>query len=152
MRLLFAAVIGAAVAAAVATIAFAGGGPPPADERAAPAVRTVVGHGIARLHVAAPKHRSNESIGKAVVAARKAAYVHAVKAARADAKALARAAGLTLSGALGAERDTAPPGYWDADTGTFGTGRWCGRTGRHRHGCPIPRQLAARVTVTFAVR
>jgi hypothetical protein len=149
MRLL-AAAVSASFLTAVA-LAFAGGGPPP-PQQADPAVRTVVGHGSARLHVATPAKRTNSTINRAVNAARAAAYGGAVTAARRDAGALAKAAGLTLSGPIGAGRDTAPPGYWDSDSGTFGPGRWCGRISRHRHGCPIPRQLQIRVSVTFAGR
>jgi hypothetical protein len=161
MRPLIAAALGAVVSAAtlVAAGALAGGGSPPTDAAASPAVRTVVTHGTARLHVATPAHRSDKTIERAVRAARRAAFPQAVKSARRDASALAAAAGLRLAGPLGAARDASPYGYWDPDSGRFGPGRWCGRIVTRRHGerrshraCPIPRDLQVRITMTFGVR
>lgn len=168
MRLLTAVLIGAAASAVVAAIAFAGGGPPPSGDPAAPEVRTVVTHGSAALKVVMPAHRSNRTIELAVRVARRGAFPRAVKSARREAGALAAAAGLPLAGPLGAARDASPAGYYDQDGGTFGPGRWCGpiftsrtvvgsdgvrRRVRHsHHGCPTPRGLVVRVTVTFAAR
>jgi hypothetical protein len=91
-----------------------------------------------------------------------------VKSARREAGAVAAAAGLALAGPLGAARDASPAGYYDPDSGRFGPGRWCGpiftsrtvvgsdgvrrRVRRSHHGCPTPRGLFVRVTVTFAAR
>jgi hypothetical protein len=168
MRLLIAAFIGAAASAAVATIAFAGGGPPPGGDPAAPEVRTVVTHGNTALKIVMPRHRSDRTIERAVRTARREAFPRAVKAARREAGALAAATGLTLAGPLGAARDATPVGYYDTDSGSFGPGRWCGpiytsrtvvgsdgirrRVRRSHHGCPMPRGLFVRVTVTFAAR
>ena len=168
MRLLIAAVIGAAVAAVVAGFAFAGGGPPPQAEDAAPGVRTVVTHGTATLKVVMPARRSDRTIERAVRTARREAMPRAVKDARRDADALAAAAGLKLAGPVGASRDSSPYGYYDPDDGRYGTGRWCGpvftsrtvvgsdgvrrRVRRSHHGCPTPRGLTVRVTVTFGTR
>jgi hypothetical protein len=169
MRPLAAALFGAVATAATlaAAGAFAGGGPPPGDTYD-PELRTVVTHGAARLKVVVPAHRSNKTIERAVRAARRAAYPKAVKSARREAGALATAAGLRLEGPLGAARDVSPYGYYDPDAGSFGPGRWCGRivtsrlvTGsdgvrrrvrRSHQACPVPRDLVARITVTFAVR
>jgi hypothetical protein len=161
MRLLTATALGALVTAAALTAsgALAGGGPPPADPQTA-ALRTVVAHGTAPLKVAVPAHRSNKTIERAVLAARGAAYPKAVKGARRDASALAAAAGLRLTGPLGAARDVSPYGYWDSDSGRFGLGKWCGRivtrthdgTRRSHIACPVPRDLQVRITVTFGVR
>jgi hypothetical protein len=146
-------------AGALAAIALAGGGPPPAPD-AAPGVDTVVAHGGARLKVRAPAKRSDATIERAMRRARVAAFPHAVAAARAEALGMARAAGLRLAGPLGVSRDASPYGYWDADSGRFGPGRWCGRIVTRTHdghrrshrACPIPRGQSVRLTVTFAVR
>ena len=167
MRLLTAVVAGAVTAALATAMALAGGGSPPTDS-SAPDVRTVVTRGTARLKIVTPQQRSDRTIEHSVRAARRDAYPRAVKAARRDAAALAAAAGLTLAGPLGAARDTSPYGYWDADSGRFGPGRWCGRivtsrlvTGsdgirrrvhRSHRACPIPRDMQVRITVTFAAR
>ena len=151
----------AAVAAAFVTavaLAFASGGPPP-TEAPSPEVRTIVTHGTARLHVATPARRSNATIERAVRRARAAAFPTAVAAARREATALAAAARLRLAGPLGAARDASPYGFWDPDTGRFGPGKWCGRiftrrdgVRRSHRGCPVPRDLTVRITVTFGVR
>jgi hypothetical protein len=146
-------------AGALAAIALAGGGPPPAPD-AAPGVDTVVAHGTARLKVHAPAKRTDATIERAMREARHAAFPGAVRVARGDAAAMARAAGLRLAGPLGVSRDASPVGFWDADSGRFGPGRWCGRIvtrtrggGRRSHrACPIPRGQTVRLTVTFAVR
>ena len=167
MRLVLAGVVGAVVAGVVAAVAFAGGGPPPQAD-SAPGVETVVTHGTAALRVVMPAKRTNATIERAVRAARRDALPRAVKGARRDAEALAAAAGLRLAGPLGASRDTSPYGYYDPDSGRYGTGRWCGpiftsrtvigsdgvrrRVRRSHHGCPTPRGLTVRVTVTFATR
>ena len=160
MRLLPAfLVIALLTAGALAAIALAGGGPPPAPD-AAPGVDTVVARGTARLEVHAPAKRSDGTIERAMREARRAAFPRAVRAAREDAAAMARAAGLRLAGPLGVSRDTSPVGFWDADSGRFGPGRWCGRIvtrtrdggRRSHHACPIPRGQTVRLTVTFAVR
>jgi hypothetical protein len=120
------------------------------------------------LKVVMPRHRSDRTIERAVRTAQREAFPRAVKSARREAGALAAAVGLTLAGPLGAARDASPAGYYDTDSGTFGPGRWCGRiwtsktvTGsdgvrrrvrRSHHGCPTPRELTVRVTVTFAAR
>jgi hypothetical protein len=169
MRPLPAALFGAVATAATlaAAGALAGGGPPP-GESYSPELRTIVAPGAARLKVVVPKHRSNKTIERAIRAARSAAFPKAVKTARREASALATAAGLRLAGPLGAARDSSPYGYYDPDSGRFGPGRWCGRivtsrlvTGsdgvrrrvrRSHQACPVPRDLVARITVTFAVR
>jgi hypothetical protein len=164
MRPLAAAALGAAVSAAtlVAAGALAGGGPPPTDPPA-PDVRTVVTHGTAAVEVIAPAHRSNRTIERAVRRARSAAMPRALTAARAEARSIAAPAGMRLAGPIGVSRDASPFGYYDEDSGRFGPGRWCGRivTSHYRdgrritrshHGCPIPRYMTVRLTVTFAAR
>jgi hypothetical protein len=159
MRLLPAFLLIALLTAGVlAAIAIAGGGPPP-DPDSAPGVETVVSRGTARLKVHTPATRTDATIERAMRRARRAAFPRAVSAARADAVAMARAAGLRLAGPLGVSRDTSPYGFWDADSGRFGPGRWCGRIvvrsrgGRRSHrACPIPRGQTVRLTVTYAVR
>jgi hypothetical protein len=119
-----------------------------------------VTHGSATLHIETPARRSDKTIERAVRAARRAAFPEAVATARAEAEAMARAAGLRLAKPIGVSRDASPIGYWDPDAGRFGTGRWCGPVthrrddGRRvtRRECPIPRGQTVRLTVTFATR
>ncbi len=169
MRLLSAALLGAlAAAGAFAVFAPASGGPPPTPDPAAPQLETVVARGLGLARVVKPAHRSDRTIERAVAAARRAAFPKAVRKARTEAVALAEAAGLKVGGPIGVARDVAPPGWWDDTTGRFGPGRWCGRivttrrvrgsdgelhrATRSHHGCPVPREQAVRVTVTFAAR
>ena len=168
MRPLLAALVGAlAAAGAFAVFAPASGGPPP-TEPPAPELNTVVAHGTVPVRVQMPARRSDRTIERAVLQARRAAMPSALAKALAEATALAGAAGLRLGGPIGIARDIGPPGYWDESTGQFGPGRWCGqiwttrrvrgsdgelhRVRRSHHGCPVPRSQYVRLTVTFAVR
>jgi hypothetical protein len=167
MRTLTAATLGALAAAGAFAVFAPAKGPPP-TEPPAPDLQTVVAHGAGQARVQVPAHRSNRTIERAVQRARRAAFPRAVAKARAEAVALAAAAGLKVGGPIGIARDVAPLGYWEPDAGRFGPGRWCGRMvswrrvrgsdgtlrreRRSHHGCPVPRQQSARVTVTFAAR
>lgn len=156
----------AAAVIAAAGLALASGGPPPVQP-ADPAVDTVVAGGSAQSRVVAPARKSNDTIERAVRAARARALPQAVAAARVEAAALAAAAGLRAGPIVGIRRDTPPMGYWDQDAGRFGPGVWCGRVysgrrvvrladgstrrrSRFHHGCPVPKNASIRVTLTFA--
>ena len=158
----------AAAVIAAAGLALASGGPPPVQP-ADPAVDTVVSTGSAQARVRAPAERSNASIEHAVRAARARAVPGAVAAARSEAAALAAAAGLRTGAIVGIRRDSPPLGYWDQEAGRFGAGIWCGRVydgrrlarrpdgttkrvTRYHHGCPVPKRVSIRVTLTFAAR
>ena len=161
----------AAATAAVVTaagVAFAGGGPPPVQP-ADPSVNTVVSTGSAQADVVKPARRSDATIDRAMRAARIRAVPSATASARAEAVALAAAAGLRAGPVVGIRRDSSPLGYWDQDSGRFGPGRWCGRIydGRrlvrradgttrrvadYHHGCQVPRTTTIRVTVTYAAQ
>ena len=159
MRSFTAALLGALVAAgAFALASLASGGPPPEPDPGPPAVRTVVAPGAGEAKVVRPARLNNRTIERAARRARAAALPKAVAAARKQAKQLARAAGLRLSGVIGIARDTAPFGYFDYQSGRFGPGDWCGRwvsrrrdgTRVARHRCFPPREQQIGVTMTFA--
>jgi hypothetical protein len=157
-------------AAAIATLASAGlatgkGEPPvlPPD----PPPYTVIAHGIGTAAVGDPLHQTDDSIEHVVRLARAGAMPEAVTRARAEAQALAAAAGLTLGPAVGVARDTPPLGSYVQDDGEFGVGKWCGRiylgsrrvrradgtirrVSRFRYGCRSPKTTTVRVTVIFA--
>jgi hypothetical protein len=159
MRTLSAATLGAlAAAGACSAIALASGGPPPAPPDP-PDVRTVVAHGAGKAPVAEPARRSDRAIERAVRRAGRAALPRAVAAARRDAEALARAAGLELGGPIGVARNIQPYSGWYPEEGRFGLGRWCGRVvfrrdgeRRSRHVCRVPDEQTAQVIVTYATR
>jgi hypothetical protein len=150
-----------------ATVALASGGPPPTQPPDPPPY-TVVAHGVAQAPVLDRSHRTDASVHRAVSAARARAVPIAMRYARADADALAKAAGLTLGAAVGVSRQVAPPGgYYSEEAGQFGAGRWCGRlyvrrrtvrrpdgtTRRvavYRQGCRAPSHASANLAVTFA--
>jgi hypothetical protein len=154
-----------AAASTAAGMAAASGGPPPA-EPPAPAPDTVVARGSAESRVAEPARRTNRTVERSVREARGRAIPRAFAAARAEAAQLAAAAGLRLGDAVGIARDVGPAGWYDADSGRFGPGRWCGplvtwravrradgsvrRVRRSRRGCVKPATASVRVTVTFA--
>jgi hypothetical protein len=159
------AAAGAAVVAA-AGIAFASGGPPPVQPTD-PAADTVVATAAWQARVVPPARRSDATIDRAVRVARIRAMPAAVAVARDEANALAAAARLRAGRIVGIRRDSSPLGYWDQDSGRFGPGKWCGRiyrgrrevrqadgttrrVSRFRHGCPVPKIAAIRVTVTYA--
>jgi len=146
-------------AGALAALALAGGGPPPAPD-AAPGVDTVVARGTARLEVHAPAKRSDGTIERAMREARRAAFPRAVRAAREDAAAMARAAGLRLAGPLGGQPRYEPRRLLGRRQRPLRPGPLV-RAHRHAHrdggrrshrACPIPRGQTVRLTVTFAVR
>jgi hypothetical protein len=158
MRSFPAALLGALAAAGVlAVVTLASGGPPPEPD-APPAVRTVVARGAGTAKVARPARLNNRTIERAARRARAVAVPKAVAAARKEAKRLAAAAGLRLSGPIGIARDAAPFGYFDYQSGRFGPGDWCGRsvsrrrdgTRVARHRCFPPRDQQIGVTMTFA--
>jgi hypothetical protein len=157
MRPLLAALLGAlAAAGALAVVTLASGGPPPEPD-APPAVQTVVARGTGSSKVARPAKLNNRTIERAARRARAAALPKAVAAARKEAKRLAKAAGLRLSGPIGIARDAAPFGYFDYQSGRFGPGDWCGRwvsrrngTRVARHRCFPPRDQQIGVSMTFA--
>lgn len=155
----------AAAVIAAAGIALASGGPPPVQP-ADRASDTIVASASSQAKVVAPARKSNATIEGAMRAARQRALPEAVAAARAEAGALARAAGLRAGAIVGIRRDSSPLGYWDQETGRFGPGVWCGRiyqgrrlvrradgtrrVSRFRRGCPVPRIASVRVTLTLA--
>ena len=104
--------------------------------------------GAATVRVAAPARRTEETIQRAVNAAKARAIPRAVARARDRAQALAAAAGLTL-GEIRAVSERPPEPYY------FGTQRYC-RTlpanGRPLRGprCTVPAFTSAMVTATFA--
>jgi hypothetical protein len=154
-----------AAGATAAGLAVASGGPPPQDPHA-PEPDTVVAHGRAQSRVAEPPKRTNGSVERAVVDARMRSIPKAVDAARTEAAALAKAAGLELGEPAGIARDAPAPGWYDDSTGRFGPGRWCGnivtwhskrgadgtprRFSRSHRGCHKPKRVEVSVTVTFA--
>lgn len=158
----------AAAVIAAAGIALASGGPPPVQP-ADPAVNTVVSTASGQAKVVVPARKTDATIERAVRAARLRAMVPAISAARAEATALASAAGLRTGAIVGIRRDSSPLGYWDQDAGRFGPGKWCGRVyggrrlvrradgttrrvARFHHGCPVPKTASLRVTLTFAAQ
>jgi hypothetical protein len=109
------------------------------DEGPDPRGLTLAGSGVASVH--APARLSEESVRRAVEAAKPRAMARAVAQARTRARALARAAGLTLGDVQAlTERDAA------AELGS--QERYCARSNRPR--CRIPLFSAATVSVTFA--
>jgi hypothetical protein len=153
-----AALLGAlAAAGALAVVTLASGGPPP-EADAPPAVETVVARGTGSSKVARPAKLNNRTIERAARRARAVALPKAVAAARKEAKRLAKAAGLRLSGPIGIARDAAPFGYFDYQSGRFGPGDWCGRwvsrrrdgTRVARHRCFPPRDQQIGVSMTLA--
>ena len=118
-----------------------------------------------------PTAQTDAAIQTEIAKARAAAGPMTVAAARAEAQRLAAASGLTL-GPLTVVAEQMPfpffgPYAYGLD-GTFGPGKWCGtirtpilrkvkgggtrRTGKYssHHGCRVPRQVPATVSVTFA--
>jgi hypothetical protein len=147
-------------------VALASGGAPP-PQPPDPPPYTVVASGAATVKVAEPFRETNASVERVVRAARAEAMPAAIAAARSDAAALGTASGLVPGAVVSVRRDTSPPGWWSADDGVFGPGKWCGRiyTGRrtvrradgttkrvnrYRDGCKPPKDISIRLTVTFA--
>jgi hypothetical protein len=159
--------LAAGLAAASGTgVALASGGPPPAMPPDPPPY-TIVASGAGRATVLAPRRRTDATVDRAVRAARARAMPGAVAAARREAAGLGAATRLAPGAVVGVRRDTSPPGWWSADDGRFGPGKWCGRiyTGRrtvrrpdgttrrvarYRHGCQVPKEISIRLSVTFA--
>lgn len=158
----------AAAVIAAAGIALASGGPPPVQP-ADPAANTVVSTASAQAKVVVPERKSDATIEAAMVAARQRALPKAVAAARVEGAMIASAANLRIGAIVGIRRDSSPLGYWDQDAGRFGPGVWCGRVyggskrvrradgttkrvARFHHGCPVPKTVSVRVTLTFAAQ
>jgi hypothetical protein len=159
--------LAAGIAAACGTgVALASGGPPPVTPADQPA-NTVIAVGYGRAAVDAPRRQTDRTVDRAVVAARTEAMPAAIAAARREAAALGQATGLRPGAVVAVRRDVSPPGYWNAEDGNFGPGKWCGRiyTGRRtvrradgtirrvsrfRDGCKVPKDVAVRLSVTFA--
>ena len=167
MRHAKAVLLAAAVVAACACgVAFASGGPPPQPAQD-PSVNTIVAGGYGRGDVERPRRQTDATVDRAVTAAREGALPQAVAAARREATALAGATGLRPGAIVAVRRDMPPLGYWNEEDGRFGPGKWCGRiyvgrrtvrradgttrrVSRFRDGCKVPKDVAVRVTVTFA--
>jgi hypothetical protein len=140
----------AGLLAALPAAAPAKGPLPEPDDGPDPRGLTLTGIGVAPVR--APAQLSQESIERAVAAARPLALERAVRRARERAAVLAAAAGLTLGSLVAVtERQQAfEQGF--ADTRT----RYCPRprTGMRRDGrgpaCRVPEQTIATVAVTFA--
>jgi hypothetical protein len=156
----------AVLAAGAAGVALASGGPPPVTQPDPPPY-TIVASGGAERTVNAPSRRTNATIDRAVRAARARGMPAAIAAARREARELGAASRLVPGAVVAVRRDVGPPGWWSADDGRFGPGRWCGRiyagrrtvrradgttrrVARYRRGCPVPRTASVRLTVTFA--
>jgi hypothetical protein len=157
-----------AIACCGTGVALASGGAPP-PQAPDPPPFTVIASGAGTAKVGTPLHETDASVDRVVVAARARAMPAAVASARRDAAALGAAGGLVPGAIVAVRRDTSPPGWWSADDGVFGPGRWCGRiyTGRrtvrrpdgttrrvnrYRDGCKPPKEISIRLTVTFAAR
>ena len=168
MRHAKAVLLAAAVVAACACgVALASGGPAPAQP-SDPPQNAIVAVGVGRADVDAPERQTDATVERAVAASRTQAMPRAIASARREAAALGAAAGLRPGAIIGVRRDVSPPGYWNAEDGNFGPGKWCGRiyTGRrtvrradgttrrvnrYRDGCKVPDDVAVRLTVTFAL-
>jgi Protein of unknown function (DUF541) len=132
--------------------------------------KTVTGLGSGAVKVDKPSTLNDQTIRKAVLAARQAAVPKAVVAAQAEAQRLAAGAGLTLGGLQSISEEPASPygpfGFY-GELGTFGPGRYCGTVTRvqfHRtksgrrvpgkrrrvHTCRVPSQVSVSVAATYA--
>jgi len=132
-----------------------------------PQERTVAAIGSATVAVRPADRHDNGSIRTAVRRALSRALPRAVTAARRDATILAAGTGLVL-GEVVAVAETPPSpfgGFYDDTNGSFGPGRFCGRTRvsvlrridgrrrrvvRTRRVCRFPTQIVSSVTVTYA--
>jgi hypothetical protein len=142
-----------------------------AQEPAAPP-QTVTAFASAAVAVVHPKHLTNATVSRSVLAARTKAGPAAVLNARREATRLAAAAGLTL-GALESVAEQPPSPFVPYGgaigiDGTFGPGKFCGRIrtpvfkrdkhGRnvfqqrfHSHfGCRVPGNVTITVSATFS--
>jgi len=161
--------------AAVAVLAFAGGclSATVQAQEVVPttAQRTLVAAGVGQAKVTPADRQSNASIAAAVEAAEAKALPAAITDAKAQAQALATAAGVTLGGLLSVSNQAAPGGFYGPffyPSGTFGPGKYCGKirtvrvvTGkdgrRHRkvqpphRVCRVPPTVTRTVQLTYAM-
>jgi uncharacterized protein YggE len=161
--------------AAVAVLAFVGGCLAAAvqaqDVVPSTAQRTLVAVGVGQAKVTPADRQSNASIVAAVEAAEAKALPAAITDAKAQAQALATAAGVTLGGLLSISNQAASPGFYGPfyyPSGTFGPGKYCGKirtvrlvTGkdgkRHRkvrpphRVCRFPSTISRAVQLTYTL-
>jgi hypothetical protein len=164
-RIALLAAAGVAAAGGSGVALASGGAPPPPQPDPPP--YTIVASGTGTADVGKPYAQTDASIERVVRDARAKAMPAAVANARREAAALGSASGLVPGAVVAVRRDTSPPGWWSADDGVFGPGRWCGRiyggrrtvrnrdgstrrVNRYRDGCKPPRTVALRLSVTFA--
>lgn len=160
--------------AAVAVAAFLAGCLAAVSSAQAPATsteRTLVATGSGQVKVTPTDRMDNASIAKAVEEAEAKALPAAIADAKANAQALATAAGVTLGGLLSiSDQVAAAPGYFGPfyTNGTFGPGRFCarirtfhfvkGKDGkRHRKlsaphkVCRVPPTVTKQASLTYAL-
>lgn len=138
------------VAAVVLILPSSAGAKGPVAERSDapdPPGITMGGTGLAR--VTAPQRLSDDSIRRAVAAARPTAISRAVNESRNRAKAVAEAMGLTLGELVAVDdRESQAERF-----GPFGSDPFCRRSRRsRRQRCEVPKFAVAAVTATFSTR
>jgi len=116
---------------------------------AAPTGRAIVASGVGEANVRPRNRRSSASIRAALQSARIAATPEALGKARADAAALAAAAGQPLGALFAIAEIRRPQQDFSWSLGSFGTGRYCGTVRRgiyRRDPASGRRRLVRRVT------
>jgi len=143
--------------------------PASAQQTAQPS-QTVTAVGTGEVRPVPSDRNDNESIRRAVAAARRAAVPLAVASGRARAIQIGSATGLRIGGILDVSETPPSPffGPFGPNSGTFGPDRFCGQVGRFktvrasngrwisrrrigsRRLCRVPARVSASLTITYA--